>query len=507
MNTARIQMYDLLSRLYKKEIDETWLNALATTDLGLVDHTFESGKVTAEDLAVDFARVFLAAGISEGHAAFPYESVYTSKKKLMMQDAWVEMKGLLDQAGLVSENTYDLKEDHISCELSYMSYLIQSNASTDVQKNFFESHLLNWIPLFVADVKQYAETWFYKAVAKLTLNFLEEENQLFSQQNNAAFFNVLKNKYLIYAPKQQKDVIRYGKINTFEEIVFDQQSDFSPKEVYYPVSQTMFLFTENEVIEQGSTDQREILIFARPCDIHAMKRLDSIFLKNGEQDYYYGQQRKRIKIAMIECLESFDDCFCVSLGTNMTSEYDMAIRLEDNKVKIHIKNDEIGNLFKKENVSITDFEPAYVTENKKKLNVPNIPNRDTLKWVSNHDYWNQYDEKCIGCGGCSTVCGSCSCFDTVDIIYNEGSKEGERKRVWSSCMLADFTETAGGARARKTPGANMRFKTLHKFYDYKERFGDTHMCVGCGRCTRKCPEDIDFFQVVDGLTQILKERE
>ena len=30
--------------------------------------------------------------------------------------------------------------------------------------------------------------------------------------------------------------------------------------------------------------------------------------------------------------------------------------------------------------------------------------------------------------------------------------------------------TAGGNRARKTPGANMRFKVLHKFYDFADRF-------------------------------------
>ena len=54
-------------------------------------------------------------------------------------------------------------------------------------------------------------------------------------------------------------------------------------------------------------------------------------------------------------------------------------------------------------------------------------------------------------------------FDTVDVhLSGKGSRSGERRRVWSSCMLETFTQTAGGGRARKTPGANMRFKVLHQ---------------------------------------------
>ena len=51
----------------------------------------------------------------------------------------------------------------------------------------------------------------------------------------------------------------------------------------------------------------------------------------------------------------------------------------------------------------------------------------------------KFDDSCISCGGCNTVCPTCSCFDTTDVIYNETSREGERRRVWPSCMLDTFT--------------------------------------------------------------------
>ena len=37
----------------------------------------------------------------------------------------------------------------------------------------------------------------------------------------------------------------------------------------------------------------------------------------------------------------------------------------------------------------------------------------------------------------------------------------------------------------------MRYKTLHKIYDFRKRFG-VNMCVGCGRCEMVCPQYISF---------------
>ena len=136
--------------------------------------------------------------------------------------------------------------------------------------------------------------------------------------------------------------------------------------------------------------------------------------------------------------------------------------------------------------------------------MPSIEGNDDVKLACGLEYWNEFDEKCIGCGGCNTVCPTCACFDTVDVIYDETSIEGERRRVWSSCMLDTFTLTAGGGRARKTAGANMRFKVLHKTYDFKKRFGKENMCVGCGRCTMRCPKDIDFAEVVNEFSDALE---
>ena len=89
-----------------------------------------------------------------------------------------------------------------------------------------------------------------------------------------------------------------------------------------------------------------------------------------------------------------------------------------------------------------------------------------------------------------------------DLFYTENGKAGERRRVWSSCMVDGFTDVAGGSY-RKQQGERMRFKVLHKVLDFRQRFG-YDMCVGCGRCDAVCPEYISFAEAVNCLGQAKK---
>lgn len=321
----------------------------------------------------------------------------------------------------------------------------------------------------------------------------------------------LSKEYRIFAPKwdKAKKNVRFSLIRSVSEIVTDRQSDFSTKETYYPISQVMMYFRADTVEEETLADERKLLIIARPCDINAIRRLDKIFLENGQPDHYYARMRQKIVFALLECRESFENCFCVSMGSNQTDDYCMAFRFEKaddgsaGDTLVEIKDAAFTPFFEAANDTAVVFKPEFVKENKKVMHAPSI-SRANLKAISDMEYWNQFDEKCIGCGGCNTVCGTCSCFDTSDIIYEEGKPDGERRRVWSSCMIPNFTETAGGVRSRKTQGANMRFKVFHKFYDFGARFDGENMCVGCGRCDMRCPQQISFFDTVSGLTNELE---
>ena len=314
----------------------------------------------------------------------------------------------------------------------------------------------------------------------------------------------LSRQYRIFAPRNnaRKKQVRYGEVSSVSEVVYRTQSDFSPKEVLYPVSQTMFFFKDGQVEEAKEADERDILLFLRACDIHAIERLDRIFLTNGGlSDSYYKKAREKVHFILMECTESFEHCFCASLGTGATENYEMAVRFEEDRLYVQTKSDAFAACFAAETPA--DFTPVPVAGNRKQLRIPEI-REDDLQKIAKLELWEKFNDRCIGCGGCNMVCGSCACFDTVDIRYSEGSNDGERRRVWSSCMLEDFTRTAGGALARKTKGENMRFKLLHKFYDYQKRFQTGPMCVGCGRCDRRCPQEISFFDTVCEVHDALK---
>lgn len=315
----------------------------------------------------------------------------------------------------------------------------------------------------------------------------------------------LQKDYKIYAPVRfekrgrysDTDLIRYAEINSIEDVVYDEKSHFSPKEVIYPITQALFYFTEDEYRE-SKVDDKNILIFARSCDINGFRRLDTIFLKNGGvEDIYYKRLREKVKFILMECKESWNSCFCVSMGSNKTDNYSLAIRFDGDNILVEVKDHEFISLFANERE--VEFTPEFVTSNPTKVNIPEIDSQELLEKIYNLEMWESYNSRCISCGACSAVCITCSCFNTLDIIYTENGRVGERRRVQTSCMHEDFTTMAGGWSFRKTAGERMRFRTLHKIYDYKLRFKDEHMCVGCGRCEERCPKLISFSYTINRL--------
>lgn len=321
--------------------------------------------------------------------------------------------------------------------------------------------------------------------------------------------------YRIMAPKRLfnrgwepgTDIVRYEEVHTAAEIEFNSKSDFSPKEAFYPITQPLLYFTEEQCLESELEDARDIIVFARACDVNGMKRLDRIFLDNGgKADNYYKRLREKVHIFLMECKSGgWDTCFCVPMHTNETKDYSAAIRKEENGYMVSVEDPGFLPLFSRSEEA--PYQPEFVQQNILEVELPQIPDKETRDQVFRMDFWADFNEQCLSCGACNTVCITCSCFDTLDILYGENSREGERRRNWSSCMLEEYSTMAGGHNVRKTAGERMRFKVMHKFYDYALRFPeDTGMCVGCGRCIRRCPKHISIVDIVAELNKGLSEK-
>lgn len=317
--------------------------------------------------------------------------------------------------------------------------------------------------------------------------------------------HALAKDYQIYAPTCQRgkgrfsdtDLIAYGPIASINDVVFDSKSYFSPKEIYFPITQTLFYFTEQEYREPQS-NPKGLLIFMRSCDIHAVSRLDRILLENGPQpDPYYQTLRSKVKFVLMDCPSSFDNCFCVSMGTNCTDQYSFSIRQEKGQYLCDVAD--FIELFSSHGTPQA-VSPLFVSENHKEVHIPEHLDPS----VAQSSIWEEYKTRCISCGRCNTSCPTCSCFTMQDLFYQENPNCGERRRVWASCQIDGFSDMAGGHSFRQDQGQRMRFKVMHKVYDFKKRFG-LHMCVGCGRCDDVCPEYISFAQCVNKLSEAMQE--
>ena len=546
-------VYRFLSRLFRAEADAALLEKLRAVRFpesaegasGAAAEWLAAGarfnravaalpQDAEETLAVDFARAFLGAGLASGEAAFPYASVYTSEKRSVMQEAFSRMHELLENRGLaVPAGNAALLADHLSVELDYAAWLCE-NATAAETREFLNVHMLGWVPAWRADAGKYAETEFYRAAAALAEAWLRFDFAALGQKQAApveeaaalaapavplqggarqsfaldkaqagALFAALSERFQVCGPAfgtgAEESVVRFRPLGGFDELVLDRQSDYSAKELYYPISQTVFRFDENNYRSIPPEDGKPLLILARACDINAIRRLDNIFLRNGGRaDVYYEARRARVRFALLECGEGFDGCWCVSMGTNRTDDWALALRFTPDGLRAQVADAELLSLFS--GAAADDFTPVFVEKNAREARLPRIGAVKQLQQVFDLDFWKEYNEKCISCGGCNTVCPTCSCYETADFLDQENSRKGERKRVWASCMIPEFTRTTGGSVARPTPDKLMRFKALHKVWDYNARFGGSeHMCVGCGRCVLRCPEEIDFLQTINRL--------
>lgn len=102
--------------------------------------------------------------------------------------------------------------------------------------------------------------------------------------------------------------------------------------------------------------------------------------------------------------------------------------------------------------------------------------------------WEEAAASCLGCGACSAVCPTCSCYEVLDDC---DSDTVTRRRYWDNCFFTDHARVAGGHDFRPGRGQRLRFRFEHKRIGLGAERGHSS-CVGCGRCRRACPVGIDL---------------
>ena len=210
-----------------------------------------------------------------------------------------------------------------------------------------------------------------------------------------------------------------------------------------------------------------------------------------------------MKFALMECQEQFDGCFCCSVGANVTDNYSIAVSFGREEAYVEVKEEAFGSYF--EGCQETNYEITFPAENELKVDFPVIDSLDMVNLLKCHPMWEEFEARCIACGACTVACSTCTCFETTDIVYSQNGKVGERRRTCSSCMVDGFDTVAGGACFRKTISEKYRYKILHKVYGHDARFHTGPMCVGCGRCSARCPQLIGYPETLNKLSKAIED--
>lgn len=204
----RAEVYGIISRIYRVEVNEEFLAELKETSFPAktgnekMDRGYRLiSKYLSRptdgmllELAVDYARTYIGTGTDGYSASYPYESVYTSEQRLVMQEARDEVLAVYRASGLNKSEQWKDEEDHVALELQFEQILCERAAQAlregdedaayqlfRTQRGFLKHHLLNWVPMMTADTRKFAKTDFYQGLSYLTEGFLAMDGEFLDE--------------------------------------------------------------------------------------------------------------------------------------------------------------------------------------------------------------------------------------------------------------------------------------------------------------------------------------
>lgn len=328
----------------------------------------------------------------------------------------------------------------------------------------------------------------------------------------AGFLDTLIREYRVFAPVKEDGSVVFQEIHSGSEAVLDYaNSKKPPKEIFFPQSEVMFTYSLNGqglgIKEPAFADKPRVIFGMRPCDARSLVLLDNIFKGKLYQDVYYVDKREKTTIIALGCNTPSSTCFCTSLGGGPFSRDGSDLLLVDigEEYVVQAVTEKGKQLLNKyQEWRAKELLMRNVIETAEALIKSRVAPREIKKKLDmmfDHPFWGWLHEKCLGCAICTYLCPTCHCFDIAD---EAGEQQGERVRVWDSCAFPLFTLEASGVNPRPSNKERMRQRIMHKFKYFVDNHG-VAACVGCGRCVKECPVNLDIRAVLNSLSNIERE--
>jgi len=329
----------------------------------------------------------------------------------------------------------------------------------------------------------------------------------------AAGIEKAKSSYQVFGPVKEKEW------HCFKALGKDEQPDMtyantrlSPKFLVQPQTEPMFTYTLDESqpdhhilkeVQKGAGAKAVVGI--RPCDASAFLLVKRNFDAPQYQDPYWLNAYSAMTFVGFACNDPCSTCFCTSAGCGPFHEAGLDVLLVDD-----------GNTFLAK--SLTDKGRAFLNaagwkaqaddagkiealkqaaESKigSRVSTDNLKAKETTQ-IYDAPFWEDTAFSCINCGTCTYSCPTCWCFDIQD---ESRGNSGVRLRNWDSCMFPLFTVHGTGHNPRGAKMQRVRQRFMHKLKYYVDKYDNGIQCVGCGRCIRLCPVNIDIRKVCNQM--------
>ena len=327
------------------------------------------------------------------------------------------------------------------------------------------------------------------------------------------WFQALSSEHQIFAPVKDDNnsaVTVWSKIKGWSELsLADGPPTSSIKPFFFPQPETLFTFSAKwsdpeafRLKEPKAVQIPTVLAGVRPCDSRSVM-LNSLPYK---EDPYFQERMEAISIIGLTCTHQCSTCFCRWVGGSPLSTECMDVALYPLKNGSGYIAEPITPKGEKllehapEARPLNDEETRFLkklkeNEEAERAKIPeashNLKEKD-LMLLYEAPFWHNVAETCINCGACTFLCPTCYCFDIQDETIHG---KGRRIRYWDSCMFPLFTLHASGHNPRGQKFQRVRNRFMHKLKYFPDKFGPIS-CVGCGRCIKECPVNIDIREVI-----------